>query len=85
MPYYMGQYAAEKFLDVKPYPSQKISREILMDAEASFLLSQSILSEGREERAGTSELIHLRSRVMYSAVNWECGFEVSRSWSAFGI
>lgn len=56
-----------------------------MDAQASFLLSQSIESEGRKKRAGTSELVHLRGdSAMYRAVSSDCGVEVSRSKSAFG-
>jgi hypothetical protein len=55
-----------------------------MDAQASLLLNNSILSEGREKRTGTCELIHLRGRVIYRAVNSKCGLEDSWCSSAFG-
>jgi hypothetical protein len=57
-----------------------------MDAQTSLLLSDSILSEGREKRTGTRELIHLRGCVIYNSVNSElvarllwtsCGFWIS--------
>lgn len=49
-----------------------------MDAQTSLLLSNSLLSEGIEKRTGTRELVHLRGRVKYSAVNSKYLLEVRR-------